>query len=35
MRSRSIGQYFKDLDKTVLWFKVSNPLLGNIAPRVK
>lgn len=28
-----VGQYFKDLDKTVLWFKVPNPLLGNIAPR--
>jgi len=28
-----VGQYFKDLDKTVLWFKVLNPLLGNIAPR--
>ena len=28
-----VGQYFKDLDKTVLWFKVPNPLLGNIPPR--
>ncbi len=28
-----VGQYFKDLNKTVLWFKVPNPLLGNIAPR--
>jgi hypothetical protein len=28
-----VGQYFKDLHKTILWFKVPNPLLGNIAPR--
>jgi hypothetical protein len=28
-----VGQYFKDPQKTVLWFKVPNPLLGNIAPR--
>ena len=28
-----VGRYFKDLQKTVLWFKVPNPLLGNIAPR--
>lgn len=28
-----VAQYFKDQQKTVLWFKLSNPLLGNIAPR--
>ena len=28
-----VGQYFRDEHKTVLWFKTSNPLLGNIAPR--
>ncbi len=28
-----VAQYFKDQQKTVLWFKVHNPLLGNIAPR--
>lgn len=29
----TVAQYFKDEQKTVLWFKVPNPLLGNIAPR--
>jgi len=28
-----VAQYFKDKQKTVLWFKTPNPLLGNIAPR--
>ncbi len=28
-----VGNYFKDRDKTILWFQVANPLLGNIAPR--
>jgi hypothetical protein len=28
-----VAQYFKDVQKTVLWFKTPNPLLGNIAPR--
>jgi len=28
-----VAQYFKDQQKTVLWFKTPNPLLGNIAPR--
>ncbi len=28
-----VAQYFKDVNKTVLWFKTPNPLLGNIAPR--
>ncbi len=29
----TVAQYFKDQQKTILWFKVPNPLLGNIAPR--
>ncbi len=29
----TVAQYFKDAQKTVLWFSVTNPLLGNIAPR--
>jgi len=28
-----VAQYFKDGQKTVLWFKTPNPLLGNVAPR--
>ena len=28
-----VAQYFKDERKTVLWFKTTNPLLGNISPR--
>jgi hypothetical protein len=28
-----VGHFFKDQDKTILWFQVPNPLLGNIAPR--
>jgi hypothetical protein len=28
-----VGQYFKDIDKTVLWFRLPNPALGNVAPR--
>jgi hypothetical protein len=28
-----VGQYFRDEHKTVLWFRTSNPLLGNITPR--
>jgi hypothetical protein len=28
-----VAQYFRDEHKTVLWFKTTNPLLGNIAPR--
>jgi len=28
-----VAQYFKDEQKTVLWFKTTNPLLGNISPR--
>jgi hypothetical protein len=28
-----VAQYFKEPQKTVLWFKVPNPLLGNVAPR--
>lgn len=28
-----VGSHFNDLDKTMLWFQVSNPLLGGMAPR--
>jgi hypothetical protein len=28
-----VAQYFKDEQKTLLWFKTPNPLLGNIPPR--
>jgi hypothetical protein len=28
-----VAQYFKNEQKTILWFKTSNPLLGNITPR--
>lgn len=28
-----VAQFFKDEQKTVLWFKTPNPLLGDIAPR--
>ncbi len=28
-----VAQYFKDAQKTILWFQVRNPLLGDIAPR--
>ena len=29
----TVAQYFKDEQKTILWFKTPNPLLGNITPR--
>ncbi len=29
----AVGRYFKDISKTQLWFKIPNPLLGNVAPR--
>ena len=29
----AVAQHFKDAQKTVLWFKIPNPLLGNVAPR--
>ena len=29
----SVGSYFKDQEKTVLWFKVPNPLLGGYSPK--
>jgi len=29
----AVGDYFKDPQKTVLWFKIPNPLLGNVPPR--
>ena len=28
-----VGSYFKDIKKTMLWFQVPNPLLGNYSPR--
>ena len=28
-----VAQYFKEEQKTVLWFKTPNPLLGNTTPR--
>jgi uncharacterized protein (DUF2384 family) len=28
-----VAQYFKEEQKTILWFKTPNPLLGNISPR--
>ena len=28
-----VGQYFQDAQKAVLWFKIPNPLLGNVTPR--
>jgi len=28
-----VAQFFKDPQKTVLWFKTPNPLLGDITPR--
>jgi uncharacterized protein (DUF2384 family) len=29
-----VAEYFKgDITKTVLWFKTSNPMLGNMSPR--
>lgn len=28
-----VAQFFKDEQRTILWFKTSNPLLGDITPR--
>lgn len=28
-----VGNFFKDNEKTILWFQIPNPLLGNISPR--
>ena len=28
-----VGNYFQDEHKTMLWFQVANPLLGNMSPR--
>ena len=28
-----VGTYFKNLEKTILWFQVPNPLLGGMSPR--
>jgi len=28
-----VASHFNDLDKTILWFRVPNPLLGGISPK--
>lgn len=28
-----VATYFNNLDRTMLWFQVSNPLLGDMSPR--
>jgi hypothetical protein len=29
-----VAEYFKgDLEKTALWFKIDNPMLGDVSPR--
>ena len=28
-----VASYFNNLEKALLWFQVSNPLLGNMSPR--
>lgn len=28
-----VAQHFQDTDKTFLWFKMPNPMLGNVSPR--
>jgi hypothetical protein len=28
-----VAEHFQDINKTALWFKTPNPLLGNISPR--
>lgn len=28
-----VADYFQDSQKTILWFRTPNPLLGNVAPR--
>ena len=28
-----VGSHFNDMGKTMLWFQVTNPLLGDMAPR--
>lgn len=28
-----VGNFFKNQQKTVLWFKTPNPMLGNVTPR--
>lgn len=29
----AVAKHFKDAQRTVLWFKIPNPLLGGVAPR--
>ena len=33
MAMAKVAEYFHDGQKTVLWFRAPNPLLGNISPR--
>ncbi|MFC1610831.1 hypothetical protein ACFL6C_07725 [Myxococcota bacterium] len=28
-----VAGFFKDTDRTILWFKTANPMLGNVSPR--
>jgi len=28
-----VAEHFGDINKTMLWFKIPNPMLGNMAPR--
>ncbi len=28
-----VGTFFKNQEKTILWFQISNPLLGGMSPR--
>lgn len=28
-----VADFFKDIDKTILWFNTPNPLLGEVTPR--
>jgi hypothetical protein len=28
-----VAEHFKDTEKTLLWFRMPNPLLGNVSPR--
>jgi uncharacterized protein (DUF2384 family) len=28
-----VAEHFKNTDKTLLWFKMPNPMLGNVAPK--
>ena len=28
-----VGSFFNEAEKTMMWFRISNPLLGNMSPR--